>query len=263
MGRKSVHFVTRLPITLQAVKSAAFVLTGQAPGPQVAGSARGGRAAGAGPGHREAAGPGNRAATVAFAQASEQGNANQPPESLRERKKRLTRAAIFDAARRLFAERGFDDVTVAEIADAANISVKTLFSYVRSKEELVFGDGPTVLDAVLAAVRDRRIGQTPLVAVARALLEAAGDDPGSQPGTPGSDNSDSGSSYSRGVRAWGYSAGRGGGKAAGREGGNSASLGAGGNFAGSGAGGYTAAGGYSAIGQMTRLDAFCRMAQAG
>jgi AcrR family transcriptional regulator len=97
------------------------------------------------------------------------------PETLRERKKRLTRAAIFEAAQRLFAERGFDDVTVAQIADAANISVKTLFTYVRSKEDLVFGDGPTVLDAVVAAVRDRKMGETPLVAAARALLVAAGE----------------------------------------------------------------------------------------
>lgn len=93
-------------------------------------------------------------------------------EGLRERKKRLTRRAIFDAAQQLFSERGFDDVTVAEIADAANVSVKTLFTYVRSKEELLFPDAPTVLDAVIAAVRGRRVGQTPLVAAATALLAA-------------------------------------------------------------------------------------------
>jgi AcrR family transcriptional regulator len=95
------------------------------------------------------------------------------PEGLRERKKRLTRVAIFAAAHRLFAERGFDAVTVAEIADAANISVKTLFTYVRSKEELIFGDGPTVLDAVVTAVRHRKLGETPLVAAAKAVMAAA------------------------------------------------------------------------------------------
>jgi len=97
------------------------------------------------------------------------------PEGLRERKKRLTRMAIFGAAQRLFDERGFDDVTVAEIADAANISVKTLFTYVRSKEELIFGGGPTVLDAVAMAVRNRRLGETPLVAAAKGLMAAADD----------------------------------------------------------------------------------------
>jgi AcrR family transcriptional regulator len=93
-------------------------------------------------------------------------------ESLRERKKRLTREAIFAAAQALFGERGFDNVTVAEIADAANISVKTLFTYIGSKEELLFSGRPTVLDAVVAAVRNRRLAQTPLVAAAQALLAA-------------------------------------------------------------------------------------------
>ena len=79
---------------------------------------------------------------------------HQQPESLRERKKRMTREAIF-AAHRLFAERGFAGVTVAEIADAANISVKTLFTYIRAKEELLFSGQPTVLDAVVEAVRNR------------------------------------------------------------------------------------------------------------
>ena len=100
----------------------------------------------------------------------------QAPESLRERKKRLTREAIFAAARRLFAERGFDGVTVAEIADAANISVKTLFTYIGAKEELLFSGGPTVLDAVVAAVGSRRLGQTPLVAAGQALLAAVDDE---------------------------------------------------------------------------------------
>jgi AcrR family transcriptional regulator len=99
----------------------------------------------------------------------------QAPESLRERKKRLTREAIFAAAQALFAERGFDDVTVAEIADAANISVKTLFTYVGAKEELLFSGRPAVLDAVVAAVASRRLGQTPLVAAGQALLAAVDD----------------------------------------------------------------------------------------
>jgi AcrR family transcriptional regulator len=107
----------------------------------------------------------------------------QPPqqatESLRERKKRLTREAIFAAAEALFSERGFDDVTVAEIADAANISVKTLFTYIGAKEELLFSGRPAVLDAVVAAVGNRKLGQTPLVAAGQALLAAVDDtDPG-------------------------------------------------------------------------------------
>jgi AcrR family transcriptional regulator len=99
----------------------------------------------------------------------------QAPESLRERKKRLTREAIFAAAEALFTERGFDDVTVAEIADAANISVKTLFTYIGAKDELLFSGRPAVLDAVVEAVGNRRLGQTPLVAAGQALLAAVDD----------------------------------------------------------------------------------------
>src|SRR5580704_9831515 len=97
------------------------------------------------------------------------------PEGLRARKKRLTRDAIFAAADRLFAQRGFENVTVAEIADAANVSVKTVFTYVSAKEELLFRGQPTVLDAVVRAVANRRLGQTPLVAAAQALLAAVGE----------------------------------------------------------------------------------------
>jgi AcrR family transcriptional regulator len=96
-------------------------------------------------------------------------------EGLRERKKRLTREAIFAAAGRLFAERGFENVTVAEIADAANVSVKTLFSYIGAKDELLLSGRPTVLDDIVVAVRNRKLGQTPLVATAQALLVAVND----------------------------------------------------------------------------------------
>ncbi len=87
----------------------------------------------------------------------------------------MTREAIFAAAEKLFDERGFGAVTVAEIADAANISVKTLFTYIGAKEELLFSGRPAVLDAVVAAVSKRRVGQTPLVAAAQALLTAVDD----------------------------------------------------------------------------------------
>jgi AcrR family transcriptional regulator len=89
--------------------------------------------------------------------------------ALRERKKMMTRRAILDAADRLFAKRGFDDVTVAEIADAANVSVKTLFVYFRSKEDLVFDDDP-LLDALVGALASRPAGTPAAVALANALL---------------------------------------------------------------------------------------------
>ena len=96
---------------------------------------------------------------------------------LRERKKALTRAAIVDAARRLFEERGFDNVTVAEIADAANVSVKTLFVYFRSKEDLAFADND-LIDVLITALAARPPGTSHAEAVAAALaaqVRAEGD----------------------------------------------------------------------------------------
>jgi AcrR family transcriptional regulator len=93
---------------------------------------------------------------------------------LRERKRALTRQAILDAAERLFEERGFDNVTVAEIADAANVSVKTLFVYFRSKEDLVFTDN-WLLDLCLDALRRRPPGTSPADAITRALIAVLND----------------------------------------------------------------------------------------
>ena len=56
-------------------------------------------------------------------------------EGLRERKKRQTRQYISDVATGLFMERGFDAVTVAEVADAADVSVNTVYNYFSTKEK--------------------------------------------------------------------------------------------------------------------------------
>ena len=61
-----------------------------------------------------------------------------PRLGLRERKKQQTRELIAETARRLFTERGFERVTVAEIARAAEVSEQTVFNYFPTKEELVF-----------------------------------------------------------------------------------------------------------------------------
>ena len=62
-------------------------------------------------------------------------------EGLRERKKRETRETIARTAMDLFVERGYDAVTVADVARAADVSEKTVFNYFPAKEDLVFGRG--------------------------------------------------------------------------------------------------------------------------
>jgi AcrR family transcriptional regulator len=79
-------------------------------------------------------------------------------EGLRERKKRETRETITRAAWKLFARRGFDAVTVADIARAANVSEKTVFNYFPTKEDLVFGAGMQRAAALIEAVRTRPPG---------------------------------------------------------------------------------------------------------
>jgi len=96
------------------------------------------------------------------------------PGGLRERKKEQTRQLIADAARELFAERGFDAVTVAEVARAADVSEATVFNYFPRKEDLVYGRMESFEDELLAAVRDRAPGESALQAFGRFVLEPRG-----------------------------------------------------------------------------------------
>jgi AcrR family transcriptional regulator len=73
---------------------------------------------------------------------------------LRERKKLQTRRAIAEAALRLFAERGYRAVTVADIAEAANVSPRTFFGYFPSKEDLLLVDADARMDRALDAFRE-------------------------------------------------------------------------------------------------------------
>ncbi|WP_336053036.1 TetR/AcrR family transcriptional regulator [Streptomyces sp. CA2R101] len=83
----------------------------------------------------------------------------------RERKKARTRQALTDAAVRLFTERGFDQVGVREVAEAADVSLSTLFKHFPSKEALVFDLDTDMEGALVAAVRDRAPGQPVLHAL--------------------------------------------------------------------------------------------------
>jgi AcrR family transcriptional regulator len=92
-------------------------------------------------------------------------------EGLRERKKRATRDAIAASARRLFAERGFDEVTVAEVATAADVSEKTVFNHFATKEDLAFAGGEARLSRLLADIARRPPG-TSVLDVFRAATDA-------------------------------------------------------------------------------------------
>ncbi|MDA2803268.1 TetR/AcrR family transcriptional regulator [Nocardiopsis suaedae] len=96
----------------------------------------------------------------------------EKPLSLRERKKRATRAVLGVTALNLFEERGFDNVSVAEVADAADVSKKTVFNYFEVKEDLVLGFGAHHIDEPAEAVRRRKPGRTPLDAMRDYVMTA-------------------------------------------------------------------------------------------
>ena len=90
---------------------------------------------------------------------------------LRESKKLEMRREIADAAMRLFVQRGFDHVTVSEVAAAARVSEKTVFNYFPTKEDLFFDEVPERQAAVIAAIRNRTPGESIVGALRR--LQAA------------------------------------------------------------------------------------------
>ncbi|MFE9783132.1 TetR family transcriptional regulator [Streptomyces sp. NPDC005775] len=91
--------------------------------------------------------------------------------SLRERKKQLTYEAVSDAAIALFLERGFDKVSVAEIAAAADISKPTLFRYFPAKEDLALHRFADHVDESARVVAGRAEGESPLDALRRHYLD--------------------------------------------------------------------------------------------
>ncbi|MER0448307.1 TetR/AcrR family transcriptional regulator [Streptomyces sp. Edi4] len=90
-------------------------------------------------------------------------------EGLRERKKRETRQRISDLATGLFIERGFEAVTIAEIADVADVSVNTVYNYFPAKEDLFFDRSHGVVDRLSRWVRGRDEGESAAAAVLREL----------------------------------------------------------------------------------------------
>jgi AcrR family transcriptional regulator len=84
---------------------------------------------------------------------------------LRETKKLQTRQAIAAAGMRLFVTRGFDHVTVGEIAREAGVSDKTVFNYFPTKEDVFFDEVPQRLQALVQAVRERGPGKSLVAAI--------------------------------------------------------------------------------------------------
>jgi AcrR family transcriptional regulator len=90
---------------------------------------------------------------------------------LRERKKEQTRQHIAETARRLFLERGFDAVTVAEVARETDVSVGTVFNYFPTKEDLFYSGMEVFEEQLIDSVRDRPAGESVLAAFRRVVLE--------------------------------------------------------------------------------------------
>jgi len=97
-----------------------------------------------------------------------------PQPGLRERKKQQTREAIAETARRLFSERGFERVTVAEIARDAHVAEKTVFNYFPTKEDLVYWRMESFEEELLGTIRERPPGESVLAAFERFVGQPRG-----------------------------------------------------------------------------------------
>ncbi|MEU5263897.1 TetR/AcrR family transcriptional regulator [Amycolatopsis sp. NPDC021455] len=86
---------------------------------------------------------------------------------LRERKKQATRLLISNVATALFVQRGFDEVTVAEVAEAAGVSKMTVFNYFPRKEDLFLDRHADRLAELVSVVRSRPAGTSPCTALRR------------------------------------------------------------------------------------------------
>ena len=92
----------------------------------------------------------------------------------RAQKKAQTRELVRTTAHRLFAARGFDAVTIADIAREADVAVQTVFNHFATKEDLFFDGRVPWVEGIAAAVRDREPGVGPLSALRAYLIEFMG-----------------------------------------------------------------------------------------
>jgi AcrR family transcriptional regulator len=97
----------------------------------------------------------------------------EAPTGLRERKKRETRDALARAGLQLFVERGYDATTLADIAEVAGVSTRTIFAYFPGKEDLLFASFETMNQALERALAERPEGQDALAALREFILSEA------------------------------------------------------------------------------------------
>ena len=95
-------------------------------------------------------------------------------EGLRERHRKRTAADLEAAALDLFSEKGFDAVTIDDIAAAADVSRRTFFRYFASKEDVILSDHPKRLDELEAALDRRPADEPALTALRHAIMSMAG-----------------------------------------------------------------------------------------
>jgi AcrR family transcriptional regulator len=100
-----------------------------------------------------------------------------PSPGLRERKKQKTRDTIVRVALELFDERGYEQTTIAEIAEAAEVSPRTIFAYFPSKEDILFSNLPETEEHLARALRERPEGLTAFDVLRDFVAESLGHDP--------------------------------------------------------------------------------------
>ena len=99
---------------------------------------------------------------------------------LRERKKQQTRDKIARVALRLFSERGYDETTLADIAEAADVSPRTIFAYFESKEDILFCEEPVFLEALKRRLDERPQGTTTVDALREVIATIEPPDEGAR-----------------------------------------------------------------------------------
>jgi AcrR family transcriptional regulator len=95
------------------------------------------------------------------------------PTGLRERRKQLTRQLISDVATELFVTRGFEQVTISQVAEAAGVAKMTVTNYFPRKEDLVFDRADAVVRHLADVIAERAPGESWLAAIRRDYAAAA------------------------------------------------------------------------------------------